>query len=51
MRPNDVNKEKNNQSQGRGDAAGTKIIVGPATKKYPGNKTMGGGINRATKGL
>lgn len=43
-------KETNNYKQGR-SGAGTHKIKGPAVGHTSGNKTQGGGINRATKGL
>lgn len=45
-----VAKEKNNHLEGR-SGSGTMKKAGPAVKSSPlaGNKTMGGGINRATR--
>ena len=44
------NKEKNNHLEGR-SGSGTMKKMGPAVKGSPlaGNKTMSGGINRATR--
>jgi hypothetical protein len=44
-----VEKEQNNQDQGKVDAA-TRKKFGPAASHQAGNPTSGGGINRPAKG-
>ncbi len=43
-------RETNNQKGGRGSAAATKKVNGPAKGKGSPNSTKGGGIFRPTKG-
>jgi len=43
-------KEVNNQTQGKGANAKTRVKMGPASGARAGNPTKSGGINRATKG-
>ena len=45
-----VEKETNNQDQGKGADAATRKKMGPAASHEAGNPTSGGGINRPTKG-
>ena len=45
-----VEKEQNNQDQGKGSDAATRKKMGPAASHQAGNPTNGGGINRPTKG-
>lgn len=51
---NDINtfveKESNNQDQGKGADAKTKVKMGPAASHTGGNPTTSGGINRPAKG-
>ncbi len=42
--------EKNNFKEGRSGSK-CKVVDGPAAGAKKGNPTMGGGINRATKGV
>lgn len=44
-------KEQNNQDQGKGPDAKTRVKMGPAAGHQAGNPTSGGGINRPTKGM
>lgn len=44
-------KEQNNQDQGKGPDAKTRVKMGPAASHQAGNATNGGGINRPTKGM
>ena len=42
--------EKTNHNEGRSGSK-CKVVDGPAAGAKKGNPTMGGGINRATKGV
>lgn len=43
-------KEMNNQDQGKGSDAKTRVKMGPAASHEAGNPTTSGGINRPAKG-
>lgn len=45
-----VEKEMNNQDQGKSADAATRKKMGPAASHEAGNPTTGGGINRPAKG-